>query len=69
MTEREVRRNLNKYVRYTNKKLYIENMRCILHGATILLGENGFYFQAILLDPTTENSVIICGLEEIESER
>ena len=68
MTEREIKRSLNKPVRFTNKKLYIEGATYILTGAVIRLGADGFYYQAELTDPTTKNSVIICRLEEIESD-
>ena len=69
MTEREIKRSLNKPVHFTNPKLYIEGVTYILTGAVIRLGADGFYYQAELTDPTTENSVIYCRLEEIESEQ
>ena len=68
MTEREIKRNLNKPVRFTNRKLYLEDVTYILTGAVIRLGADGFYYQAELTDPTTKSSVIICRLEEIESD-
>ena len=68
MTEREIKRSLNKPVRFTNPKLYIEGATYILTGAVIRLGADGFYYQAELTDPTTKNSVIICRLEEIEND-
>ena len=67
MTEREIKRSLNKPVRFTNKKLYIEGATYILTGAVIRLGVDGFFYRAELTDPTTKNSVIYCRLEEIES--
>ena len=69
MKENEIKRALNKPVRFTNKKLYIEGVTYILTGAVIRLGADGFYYQAELTDPTTEHSVIYCRLEEIESEK
>ena len=66
MTEREIKRSLNKPVRFTNPKLYIEGVTYILTGAVIRLGADGFYYQAELTDPTIKNSVIYCGLNEIE---
>lgn len=66
MTEREIKRNLNRPVRFTNPKLYAHNKPYLLTGATIRLGDNGFYYQAELKDMTTKNSVIICRLDEIE---
>lgn len=68
MKETEIKRSLNRLVRFTNKKLYIEGVTYILTGAVIRLGADGFYYQAELTDPTTENSVIYCRLEEIESD-
>lgn len=66
MKETEIKRSLNKPVRFTNPKLYLEGVTYILTGAVIRLGADGFYYQAELTDPTTENSVIYCGLNEIE---
>jgi hypothetical protein len=66
--ENEIKRSLNKPVRFTNKKLYVEGVTYILTGAVIRLGADGFYYQAELTDPTTKNSVIYCRLEEIESD-
>lgn len=65
MTEREIKRNLNRPVRFTNPKLYAENKEYLLTGATIRLGEHGYFYQAELTDMSTKNSVIICRLEEI----
>lgn len=67
MTERDIKRNLNKRVRYTNRRLHIENAEYILSGAMIRLGDSGFYYQAELTDVRGEKSVVICKLEEIES--
>lgn len=70
MQPSEIRAALNLPVRFTNPKLYIEDAEYILTGAIFRrdrrTGE--FYYQAELTDPTTENSVIYCRLEEIESE-
>ena len=65
MTEREIKRNLNKLVRFTNKRLFIENADYILAGATIRRNESGFFYQAILQDVNNGNSVLVCKLEEI----
>lgn len=71
MQPSEIRAALNLPVRFTNPKLYIEDAEYILTGAVFRrdrrTGE--FYYQAELTDPTTNNSVIICRLEEIESEK
>ena len=66
MKPEEIKANLNKPVRFTNPRLYIENAEYILTGAVFRLGEQGFYYQAELTDPTTKNSVMIVGLDEIE---
>lgn len=68
MQPSEIRAALNLPVRFTNPKLYVEGAEYILTGAVFRrdrrTGE--FYYQAELTDPTTENSVIICRLEEID---
>lgn len=71
MTEREIKRSLNKPVRFTNRKFYIEGATYILTGAVFRRDKKTgeFFYQAELTDPTTKNSVIICRLEEIESEQ
>lgn len=61
---------LNRHVKFKNEKLYIKNGKYIF---TALITRKDpktgqIYYQAELTDPTTENSVIICRLEEIESE-
>jgi hypothetical protein len=66
MKPEEIRANLNRPVRFTNPRLYIENAEYILTGAVFRLGEQGFYYQAELTDRTTKNSVMIVGLDEIE---
>lgn len=70
MQPSEIRAALNLPVRFTNPKLYVEDAEYMLTGAVFRrdrrTGE--FYYQAELTDPTTENSVIYCRLEEIESE-
>ncbi len=68
MRGNEIKRSLNRPVRFTNPKLYIEGARYILTGAVIRLGAEGFFYQAELTDTTTKNSVIYCRLEEIERE-
>lgn len=69
MKPEEIRQNLNKPVRFTDPKLYIENAEYILTGAIFRLGENGFYYQAELTDAKHKHSLLICELEKIESER
>lgn len=66
MRPEQIKANLNRPVRFTNPRLYIENAEYILTGAVFRLGEQGFYYQAELTDPTTKNSVMIVGLDEIE---
>lgn len=69
MTEREIKRNLNKLVRFTDPSLHIEGAEYILSGATIRLGEHGFFYQAELTDRTCKHSLIICRLDQIEEVR
>lgn len=69
MRPEQIKPNLNRPVRFTNPRLYIENAEYILTGATIRKGEKGFFYQAELTDPTTKNSVMIVGLDEIEEVR
>ena len=69
MTEREIKRYLNRPVRFADPKLYVEGAEYILTGATIRLGEQGFYYQAELTDAKHKHSLLICELEKIETER
>ena len=68
MNPTEIRAALNNPVRFTNPKLYIENAEYILTGAVFRRDKKTgeFFYQAELTDPTTENSVIYCRLEEID---
>lgn len=66
MKPEEIRTNLNKPVRFTDPKLYIENAEYILTGAIFRLGEQGFYYQAELTDAKHKHSLLICELEKIE---
>lgn len=65
MNEREIKRNLNKRVKFTNRRLFVENADYILVGATIRRNDEGFFYQAILQDVNNGNSVVVCKLEEI----
>ena len=69
MTEYEIKRNLNKKVRFSNARLYVEKAEYILTGAIIRRGDKGFYYQAELQDIHNENSILICKLDEIEEEQ
>lgn len=69
MRPEQIKANLNRPVRFTNPRLYIENAEYILTGAVFRLGKQGFYYQAELTDRTTKNSVLIVGLDEIEEVR
>lgn len=68
MTELEIKRNLNKPVKLTNPKLYIEDSEYILTGATIRKDDTTgeFYYQAELQDISNSKSILICRLEEIK---
>lgn len=69
MQPTDIRTALNRPVRFTNPKLYIEGAEYVLTGAVFRRDrQTGEYFyQAELTDPTTKNSVIYCRLEEIEN--
>lgn len=69
MKPEEIRQNLNKPVRFTDPKLYIENAEYILTGAIFRLGEQGYYYQAELTDRKCKNSLLICELDKIEEVR
>ena len=69
MKPEEIRASLNKPVRFTDPKLYVENAEYILTGAIFRLGEQGFYYQAELTDAKHKRSLLICELEKIETER
>jgi hypothetical protein len=68
MKETEIKRSLNKPVRFTNPKLYIDGAEYVLTGAVFRrdtkTGE--FFYQAELTDKNVKHSVIYCGLNEIE---
>lgn len=57
----EVKRNLNKRVKYNGNTERYKLTACILRG-----NQGGFYYQAELLDTVHGASVIICRLEEVE---
>lgn len=68
MKPNEIRENLNRPVRFTNPKLYIDGAEYVLTGAVFRrdtkTGE--FFYQAELTDRNVKHSVIYCRLEEIE---
>lgn len=66
MRPEQIKANLNRPVRFTNPRLYIEGAEYILTGATIRKGEDGYFYQAELTDRKCKNSVMIVGLDEIE---
>ena len=66
MTLEEVKSNLGKPVRFSNKKLFIESAMYILTGCILRKGDKDFYYQAELTDVRNSKSVLICRLDEIE---
>ena len=58
----EVKRNLNKKVRYGEKSGYTLTA-CILRKS-----EKGFFYQAEILDDQHGKSVVICKLEDVRGE-
>lgn len=70
MKETEIKRSLNKPVRFTNPKLYVEGAEYVLTGAVFRRDKKTgeFFYQAELTDRNVKHSVIYCRLEEIESD-
>lgn len=66
MDIRDVKKNLNRRVRYSDPRLYIEGTEYIFSGCIIRSNGTGFYYQAELTDIRHGNSLLICGLENIE---
>jgi len=66
MKATEIKSNLNKRVRYINKQANIDT-DYILTGAIFRKNDKEFYYQAELQDLKSNNSVIICSLEEIKA--
>ena len=67
MTERDIKRNLIKKVKFKNSRIYIDS-EFLLIGATIRKNDNGYFYQAELQDLNNHNSIIICRLDEIEED-
>lgn len=65
MKTTDIKRNLNKSVIFRESR-YGNEHKYILTGATIRLGQDGFYYQAEITDVTHNKSVVICGLDKIE---
>jgi hypothetical protein len=65
MKATDIKRNLNKPVIFREHR-YGNEHKYILTGATIRLGQDGFYYQAEITDTTHNKSVVICGLDKIE---
>lgn len=59
----QVKKNLNKMVVYRGKQGVYKLTGCIIRKNT-----GGFYYQAELYDTTNNNTVVICGLNDIEAE-
>ncbi len=70
MRAEDVKRALGKRVKFTSPKLFPEGADYVLTGAVLRHSiERGYFYQAELTDITTKNSVIYCGLEEVEVEK
>ena len=66
MKPEEIKPNLNKRVRYKNEQARIDT-EYILSGAIFRRNKKGFYYQAELTDLKANQSIMICGLENIEA--
>lgn len=68
MQPHEIRAALNRPVRFTNPKLYVEDAEYILSGAVFRRDKKTgeFFYQAELTDRNVKHSVIYCRLGEIE---
>lgn len=64
MNATEIKANLNKKVVYKNEQAGIET-EYILTGAIYRKNESGFYYQAEIKDVKSNNSLIICKLDDI----
>lgn len=64
MKAEEIKANLNKRVRFKNEKTNVD-AEYLLTGAIFRKGENGFCYQAELQDIKSNNSIVICSLEDI----
>lgn len=65
MKPEDIRKNLNKPVKYKNERLYIDGI-FVLTGGIFRKKDNGnCYYQAELTDRHNANSVIICNMEDI----
>lgn len=67
MTEQEIKYALNHRVRFKSPHNHVD-APYILSGATIRMGDKGFYYQAELTDIRNPKSLVICRLDEIERE-
>lgn len=63
-----IRTALGQIVRFTNRKLYLENVDYVFTGAIFRkdIKTGNFYYQAELTDIKNAHSVIICELEDFE---
>jgi hypothetical protein len=68
MKPADIRQALGHIVRFTNRKLYLENVDYVFTGAIFRKNPKtgDYYYQAELTDIKNTHSVIICGLDDIE---
>lgn len=69
MTIENVKKSINMPVKFTNPKLNMKDSEYVLTACIIRRGQQGFFYQAELQDIKQNNSILICGLEEIEAIR
>ena len=61
-----IKRNLGKQVRYKNSRNEIDT-NYLFTGCTLRRSEKGLFYQAELQDLNSNNSILICKLEDIEA--
>lgn len=66
MKPEEIKKNLNKRVRFRSDKLGLDT-DYLLTGAIFRRGKQGFFYQAELQDLKQERSIIIARLDDIEA--
>lgn len=62
----ELKKNLNRKVKYSNAKLFLNHTEYLLTGCMIRKGDNGFYYTAELQSIQQPKSIMHVPLEEVD---